>query len=95
MLAVDRHEQHPGLGHDRAQMLGGAEAEAVGQLDAHGAHAGSVEQRRRATERMRTRAARSRRASLAETAAMSRDPGSDLQAHTGVGGELRQDRVGR
>jgi hypothetical protein len=36
--AVDRHEQHARLLGDRAQVLIGAQAQLIRQLDTHGAH---------------------------------------------------------
>ena len=59
--AVDRDEQRPVLVAQRSQTAARAAPEHVGEVDARRVHAGLREQRRRATARTRTRAARSRR----------------------------------
>src|ERR1700689_4099427 len=76
--AVDRYEHHSTVADDWLQVLDGAEAEAVGQLDANRTHAGLLE---RARQPRRVGALGQPQASapaLAEAASVGADPGLHL-----------------
>ena len=90
-LPVDRHGHRPGLGGDRAEVVEALDPRLV---DAERAHAvvGEV-----ALEPGRVRALRQPEAAapVAEAAHVGRPAGGQLQAQAGVGGQHRQQRVGR
>ena len=92
---VDRHEQRPRLGGQRAQVAGVAGAEDVGEVDARRVHAGLLQH---ACSHGACAHSGSQKPPCQPSPKRARcdvDAGADLQAQAGVGGQQRQDRVRR